>query len=155
MNPKWASSSYSAIDLNNEKGCVWLCDPEVWKEYKTSNSSYAIGSPSVEMYMRAYNIWKDNNENTTTLVNKVESANGYSVGANGEYANSGSYTNHSTIQSGPNNIFMTAGPHYWWLASPSSYGSGNMPDVYGGNANVGSGYYDSTIGICPIVPLDL
>ena len=42
--------------MKNEKACVWLCDPEVWNEYKTNNSSYAIKEVQViGMYMKAFN----------------------------------------------------------------------------------------------------
>ena len=121
MNPKWRDSSYSSIDQENEHCVAWLCDPTNWTNYKTAEADYAIGSPCVEMYMKAYNVWKTGNKDATNLVCKVESANGYSVGENGTYVKSGYYTNNNTIEAGPNNIFMTAGSNYWWLASPSSW----------------------------------
>ncbi len=153
MNPKWASSSYSTIDLENEYCVSWLCDPEIWKEYKTNNSSYAIGSPSVEMYMKAFNQWKDNNTNSTTLINKIDGANGYSVGVDGKYTNSGDYTGRNTIESGPNNIFMTSDKS-WWLASPSKTLVDRILAVSGGSAGIYSIYDTNTNGVCPIVPLD-
>ena len=154
MNPKWASSSYSVIDNNNEKASVWLCDPEVWIEYKANSSSYSIGSPSVEMYMKAFNIWKTGNKDSNNLINKIENAKGYSVGSNGEYENSGYWTKDNTIESGPSNIFMKVGNHFWWLASPSSDHSGDVLFISGYNAYVNGYSYINTYGICPIVPLD-
>ena len=153
MNPKWRDSSYSSIDLENEHCVAWLCDPTNWINYKTTEADYAIGSPSVEMYMKAYNVWKTGNKDATKLICKVESANGYSVGANNAYANSGSYTNNNTIEAGPNNIFMTAGSNYLWLASPSSDGTNRVLLVYGSNAYLYSNYCDSTYGVCPVVSL--
>ena len=154
MNPKWAASTNaSSIDLENEKAVAWLCDPTNWTTYKTAEADYAIGSPSVEMYMKAYNVWKDNNKDSTTLICKIGNANGYSVGANGTYANSGSYTNGSTIEAGPNNIFMTAGENYWRLASPSSNSNDKVLDVNGNSARVGRNYYSSSLGVCPVVSL--
>ena len=156
MNPKWRDSSYSSIDLENEHCVAWLCDPTNWTSYKTAEADYAIGSPSVEMYMKAFNVWKTGNKDATNLVCKVESANGYSVGANGTYANSGYYTNNNTIEAGPNNIFMTVGSKYWWLASPSSNRSSSVLYVYGRSAYVayvGTGSYGGTHGVCPVVSL--
>ena len=122
MNPKWAASTNaSSIDLKNEKEVAWLCDPTNWTSYKTAEADYAIGSPSVEMFMKAYNVWITGNKEATNLICKVESEWGYSVGANGTYANSGYYTNNNTIQAGPNNIFKTDVDYSWWLASPSSW----------------------------------
>ena len=153
MNPKWRDSSYSSIDKANEHCVAWLCDPTNWTSYKTAEADYAIGSPSVEMYMKAYNVWKTGNKDATNLICKVESANGYSVGANGIYDNNGWYTNKNIIEAGPNNIFMTAGSNYWWLASPSSRGSDNVPFVNGDYAFVYSIDYINAIGVCPVVSL--
>ena len=154
MNPKWRDSSYSSIDLANEHCVAWLCDPANWTDYKTAEADYAIGSPSVEMYMKAFNVWKTGNKDATNLICKVESENGYSVGANGTYANSGYWTNNNTIEAGPNNIFMTAENNIWWLASPSSNDSDCVLNVGDYHASV-NGYYDcsSNFGVCPVVSL--
>ena len=153
MNPKWAASTNaSSIDLANEKAVAWLCNPANWTDYKTEEADYAIGSPSVEMYMKAYNVWKTGNKDATNLICKVESANGYSVGTNGTYENDGSYTNNNTIEAGPNNIFMTIGDH-WWLASPSSYAYDGVLLVSGYIVGVGYGGYGGAFGVCPVVSL--
>ena len=153
MNPKWRDSSYSSIDLENEHCVAWICDSKNWTNYKTTEADYAIGSPSVEMYMKAFNVWKTGNKDATNLVCKVESTSGYSVGANNAYANSGRYTNDNTIEAGPNSIFMTAGSNYWWLASPSSSGNYFVLIVYGGNADMFGTGYDRALGVCPVVSL--
>jgi len=153
MNPKWRDSSYSSIDLENEHCVAGLCDPKNWTDYKTEEADYAIGSPSVEMYMKAFNVWKDNNKNSTTLICKIGNANGYSVGANGTYTHSGDFTNDYTIEAGPNNIFMTAGSNYWWLASPSSYSTSNVLIVHGAFTRVDASSYSITYGVCPVVSL--
>ena len=154
MNPKWAASTNaSSIDLDNEKTVAWLCNPANWTDYKTTEADYAIGSPSVEMYMKAYNVWKDNNKDSTTIICKIGNAKGYSVGANNAYANSGNYTNSNTIEAGPNNIFMTAGYNWWWLASPSSAYSNSVLLVNGSDVDVDFRGYGSTFGVCPVVSL--
>ena len=157
MNPKWAeSTNSSSIDLNNEKAVAWLCDPANWTNYKTAEADYAIGSPSVEMYMKAFNVWKDNNKDSTTLICKIGSQYGYSVGAKNSYTWNGSNeygTGNNSIEAGPNNIFMTAGENYWWLASPSSYDSPRVLNVRGDNTFVGYNSYGLTLGVCPVVSL--
>lgn len=105
------------------------------------------------MYMKAFNIWKTGNKDSNNLINKIENSNGYSVGSNGEYENSGLNTNENTIEPGPNNIFMTKGEHGWYLASTSSCNNYSMRYVYGNNAFIGNGA-GAEGGICPIVPLD-
>ena len=156
MNPKWRDSSYSSIDLANEHCVAWLCDPANWTDYKTAEADYAIGSPSVEMYMKAYNVWKDNNKNSTTLICKIGNANGYSVGAQNSYTWNGSNeynTGKNSIEAGPNNIFMTAGSNHWWLASPSSSSIDRVLYVRGNSASVDYSTYSGTMGVCPVVSL--
>ena len=148
MNPKWRdypTAGANVIDLENEHHVAWLCDPKNWTDYKTEEADYAIGSPSVEMYMKAFNVWKTGNKDATNLICKVESANGYSVGANGTYDNNGNITNANTIEAGPNNI--------WWLASPSSNYSSRVLRVYGNLASVNNYSYDYAWGLCPVVSL--
>ena len=152
MNPKWRDSSYSSIDLENEHSVAWLCDSENWTDYKTAEADYAIGSPSVEMYMKSFNVWKTGNKDATNLICKVASAKGYSVGANNNYANSGYSTNKNTIEAGPNNIFMTKN-NMWWLASSSSHYTTYVINVDGSNACVDNSGYSGARGVCPVVSL--
>ena len=161
MNPLWrdTTANSSSIDLANEHCVAWLCDPAAWSSQKNNTySSFAIGSPSVEMYMKAFNVYKTGNKNATNLIYKIGNANGYSVGANGSYTWNGSneyYTGNNSIEPGPNNVFMTSGGYYWWLASPSSYRNDLVLNVRGSSANVTYNIYSGTAGVCPVVPLDL
>ena len=123
MNPKWANSAYSAIDTKTERYAAWLCDPDQWTIYKDESAEYAIGSPSVELYMKAYNVYKENNPNGMALINKVE--NGYLVGANGKYDNSGFNTNNNSIESGFNNVFIPAINYGIIIASPTASSADN------------------------------
>ncbi len=39
-----------------KKAAAWLCSPSQWTIYcDTSKANYAIGSPTVEMYVASYN----------------------------------------------------------------------------------------------------
>lgn len=145
----------NTIDLENEHGVAWLCDPDVWNNnYKIDQADYAIGSPSVEMYMKAYNVWKTGNKDATNLICKVEGENGYSVGANNSYRSDIGYvTDENAIESGPKNIFMTSGENYWWLASPSVRGANNVSYINGFYITVSNFQYGRAQGVCPIVSL--
>ena len=141
MNPKWAKESNgNSIDLVNEHCVSWLCDPTIWEtKYKIPGiANYVVGSPSVEMYMKAYGVYKeadgDPNRNSTALICKIGNANGYSVGADNSYTWNGSTeynTGNNSIEAGPNNIFLTDA---WWLSSPSSQAGLR---IYGTNSNLG------------------
>ena len=166
MNPLWAiSNNASLIDLVNEHCVSWLCDPAIWNvNYKVEGIvDYAIGSPSVEMYMKAFNIYK---EDGMALINKIGNTYGYSVGANGSYTwnnSNESYTGRGAIEEGPNNIFMTSGDNNnnncWWLASPSSMTENAIIFIPGNTAEVSaavsmdSSGYRPQYGICPIVAI--
>ena len=81
MNPKWRdSSNSSAIDVNTEKSTAWLCDSNNWKTYCNSSIAiYAIGSPSVEMHMRAINVYLSGNPEKVGFECKILDTTGYSV----------------------------------------------------------------------------
>lgn len=145
----------NTIEQENEHCVAWLCDPDVWNNnYKIDQADYAIGSPSVEMYMKAYNVWKTGNKDATNLICKVEGENGYSVGANNSYRSDIGYvTDENAIESGPKNIFMTSGENYWWLASPSVRGANNVSYINGFYITVSNYQYDRAQGVCPIVSL--
>ena len=157
MNPKWRdypTAGANVIDQINEHCVAWLCDPNVWNaKYKTAEADYAIGSPSVEMYMKAFNVWKTGNKDATNLICKVESANGYSVGAQNKYSSNEDYTGKNTIDAGPNSIFMTAGENNWWIASPCSRYNSIVLLVFGSGEGVSSTFYSETSGVCPVVSL--
>jgi len=154
MNPKWRDSSYSIIDLENEHCVAWLCDIAQWTNYKVDGvSKYAIGSTSVEMYMKAFNVYQ---ENDTALINKVESQYGYSLGAHNSYTWNGSnehQTGTNSIEAGPNNIFVIGEGYYWKLASPASHSGNAVVAGYGPGAFLYGCNDMSAFGICPIVAL--
>ena len=61
MNPAWKEKNGS-IDKPNEKVAAWLCDTSQWTTYailddstQQSKVNYAIGGPSMEMYVDSYN----------------------------------------------------------------------------------------------------
>ena len=118
MNPKWRNSSYSVIDLENERQVSWLCDTKNWMQYKNDEANFAIGAPSVEMYVRAYNIWKQNNIDGNALICKIGNSYGYSIGSDGKYnSNEASI---KALESGPNGVFNDTST-YSIVASPSCY----------------------------------
>ena len=142
----------------NEKVSAWLCAPSVWKDYADSNisGSYAIGAPSVEMYVASYNDvphTKGNYKLGATY--RATSYPGYIYTLNGKQStisNSDYYTGDNTLDNqGYNNMYSKSS--YWWLASPSSYASDRVCTVYGRNANLNLNGYSNTNGVGPLVSL--
>ena len=135
-----------------------MCDTSKWTTYYDgTKANYAIGSPSLEMYADSYN--KTHNSNSliytctpTTGTKSTNDGNGYFVGANGTYSNTGGNTNYNTIDTSQNGIYMVSGK-YFWLASPSACTTSFVSDVSGGRAYVDCRSLHITLGVRPLVSL--
>ena len=110
-----------------------------WSTYVQSGvGEYAIGSPSAEMYIDAWNQYKGSKlldykwvASGTTIAynssgqNGASSANGYAYAPAYGTTSITSFGMQSALHSlttEANSMFMTSGS-YWWLASPSCYGA--------------------------------
>ena len=160
MNPVWnaargtvAQSSWN----NNEKASAWLCAPSQWTTYVDSTkANYAIGAPSADMYVASYNDVSHTEVGNNTLsleCNPTE----YKYKVNGELQNIGLNTNIDTLDyKGYNSMYAGENGRktgYWWLASPSSYGSGYVCRVSGYSAKLDGNRYSLAYGVGPLVSL--
>ena len=155
MNPLWAAQrgSLQSSWNSNEKAAAWLCAPSVWKDYADSNisGSYAIGAPSVEMYVASYNDVAHNNGTAKGGLSTEYSA-GYIYKIDGTAQNNGWNTNNNTLDNqGYNNMYSKSS--YWWLASPSSSNSIRVCFVYGSRAHLNYDDYYNADGVGPLVSL--
>jgi len=117
LNPMWRdypTENANSIDLANEYVVSWLCDKTKWTSYKTEDAKYAIGAPSVEMYVRAYNVYHQNNVNGNALTCGIVNNKGYGVGKGS--------AGYGSDVGGLSNDFSFSAPtsnnEYSWLASP-------------------------------------
>ena len=160
MNPLWAAKRGSIAPAswnNNERAAAWLCSPSQWTDYLDSTkATYAIGAPSVEMYVASYNDVAHNNgtaKGGLSTEYSTKDAPGYIYKVNGELNNSGGSTASNSIDNtGYNSMYAKSGT-YWWLASPSS-GSSNFVCAVTSNS-AGLDGYDCIIaaGVGPLVSL--
>lgn len=128
LNPMWRdypTENANKIDLLSEHCVSWLCDSDQWIRYKTTEAKYAIGAPSVEMFVRSYNVYKQNNVNGNELNCGMRNSNGYGVAKGNN--NLGTSTL-GGLDSGKGNIFCLN--DYQWLCSPSSNGVGTIMTVH-------------------------
>ena len=158
MNPLWAAKrgSLQSSWNSNEKAAAWLCAPSQWTAYADSSieGSYAIGGPSVEMYVASYNDVAHNNgtaKGGLSTEYSTKYAPGYIYKVNGELNNNGwSTASNSIDNTGYNSMYAKSGI-YWWLASPSSNDSTYVCFVnYSGLGNCN---YFSASGVGPLVSL--
>ena len=164
MNPVWnaargtvAQSSWNA----NEKASAWLCAPSQWTTYVDSTkANYAIGGPSVEMYVASYNDVKHDTgtaKGGLSAEYSTKDAPGYIYKVNGELQNSGWNTDDDTLDyKGYNSMY--AGKNgsktdWWWLASPSSDYSNRVCSVLGSSACLDDYTYTTMVATCPLVSL--
>ena len=136
MNPLWATKGNTVeaetttiSNLNEQAAVAWLCDPSKWTAYcDTDKANYAIGGPSVEMYVKSYN--QTHGDDALGCQYQTNDAPGYGYKVNETIQNSGWYTNTNTLDYSMTYKSMYCGQNGnktgdWWLASPSasySYG---------------------------------
>ena len=163
MNPLWATkgntvaAKTTTISNQNEQAAAWLCDPSKWTAYcDTDKANYAIGGPSVEMYVKSYN--QTHGDNALGCQYQTNDAPGYGYKVNGTIQNSGWSTNNDTLDYSMTYKSMYCGQNgnktgAWWLASPSARASKGVCGVTGNSAGLDCGYYGSGRGVSPLVSL--
>ena len=164
MNPSWAAQRGSSTSSwnNNEKAAAWLCSPSQWTSYvDSSKANYAIGGPSVEMYVASYNQVSHTTGNYKLgATYRATDYPGYIYTLNGKQSNisnSDYYTGTDSLDyKGYNSMY--AGQNgtksgYWWLASPSSSNSNIVCYVSGSGAYLNYRDYYNASGAGPLVSL--
>ena len=164
MNPSWAAQRGSSTSSwnNNEKAAAWLCSPSQWTTYvDSSKANYAIGGPSVEMYVASYNQVSHTTGNYKLgATYRATDYPGYIYTLNGKQSNisnsdystgtdSLDYKGYNSMYAGQNGTKSG----YWWLASPSSDYSNYVCRVYGASAYLYGNYYNDPSGAGPLVSL--
>ena len=144
LNQQWFNIVKDAPSTNdNAKAVAYLMDQNVWDEYKdeAGNATYAIGGPTLELFMNSYN--------KTSIANSIEhqieitdcTSTGYS-----ENTSSGWLSTEFN-----NGIYNNGSSSYWWLASPSGTSSSSVFRVSGGNGGLYNYGVNDSYGLRPIV----
>lgn len=143
LNTQWAQKD-GVADTKHECKVAWLCDTANWKDYVDENANYAVGAPSLEMYVDSFNDAMGTSYNTR--VNDI----GYEIAFN---ENGGFYqSGYGKFTTDNNNIYVSNLGSFW-IASPVGvnedciYASSNEK-----NGLVALGGSEKN-GLCPIVSL--
>lgn len=139
----------------NIRAVSWLTDTNedaMWSEYKTDYANWAIGTPTIELFVSSYNATHEEKIELKVEENSF----GYQIGLRKSAENVASFGTYigglTSNQSFDKSIYANSG--YWWLASPSQNSAdGLMVSFNGGNIN--SGTYINNFGIRPIVSVPL
>ena len=163
MNPLWATkentvaAETTTISNKNEQAAAWLCDPSKWTAYcDTDKANYAIGGPSVEMYVKSYN--QTHGDDALGCQYQTNDVPGYIYKVNNTIQNSGWFTNSDTLDYSMKYKSMYCGQNenktgFWWLASPSACNSNFVCNVDGYGAGLDSCDYSIGNGVSPLVSL--
>ena len=175
MNAEWWKNRGSEPNSwgAKEKEVAYLCDPTNWTAYCNQElANYAIGTPSLEMYVDSFN--KTHGTNRLRYKYEAKTFSGYNTRYGYWIGNS------TTFYDGPSNdlgVLVSESPtcggiYYtpqksWWIASSvaaSNHGMGNDACMYSivdsGKVSCGDvgnlGYSPgANYGICPIVSLKI
>ena len=157
----------------NMKAVTFLTNTTNWDSLKTGSSlankiNYVVGAPSVEMMMDSYNTkYKLTNNGINTskltadtarvkLVYKYTNGNaGYKVGPCGNVgAEYNDYTSDYSVKTDSeiDTVYYPGDKKNYWLASPSSSGSGTVLEVHYSFGGI-VGASNSSSAFCPLVSL--
>ena len=129
---KWLSSYWknnSTSTNPNIKAVAYILDTNAWNPlYRGENAEYAIGGPTVEMFVKS---WNDTHSGDKQIECEAESnSNGYKVkfanGSYNAYIQGLAQDEYNSIYIKSNNSNATA----MWLASPSAYDSNFLMCAY-------------------------
>ena len=163
MNPLWATkentvaAETTTISNKNEQAAAWLCDPSKWTAYcDTDKANYAIGGPSVEMYVKSYN--QTHGDDALGCQYQTSYVPGYIYKVNNTIQNDGWYTNSNILDYSMTYKSMYCGEKGnktgdWWLASPSASNPDRVCYVSGLNARLRLSGYNYSFGVSPLVSL--
>lgn len=121
----------------NMRAVAYMLDTKAWAKFANDNAEYAIGSPTLELFVKSYNL-------THERKLKVESDEvGYII----KYEDRREFQNYLSYLESRNNLYFkddTSKANAMWLASPSSIDTNNviLVNFDGGvrNCNYGGGY---------------
>ena len=125
---------------SNAKAVAYLMDQDVWDEYKDveGKASYAIGSPTFELYINSFNSTAESN-GTTSRIDKTCTEVGYSF----------IYSKNTLLSSYNNGIYNNS--TLCFLASPNSTSNNRMITIYGATSSFTNNTVDQNRGLRPVV----
>ena len=149
---KYMMTSVISNTNNNYKAAARLLTTSYWSKFVDSVlADYAVGAPTIEMFVKSWNqkyVDKNNYSSLNTvweIINKGYNINGESEALISGYENANLYFPHTSVNNSCNG---------YWLASPSKSGEGSLMNVlYSGKISYSGINSDTGIGLRPVVCL--
>ena len=144
-NGDWELKS-NGVNLNgNIKTVAALLDTSQWTEYKSSDAVWAVGAPTLEMFIASYNA--THTIQLDSIVKSITST-GYAIKKDG-----GNYSTGVVGLGNTDNIdkaIYCNDSYQWWLASPSEAYRARLVNI-GNDGGIYNNNYDAVMGIRPLV----
>ena len=155
LNKTYTPSASGAGTLNytstnlNMMATEYLLDSSIWNtDYKTNKADWAIGAPTLELFVAAYNkIYEDK-----AVTIGVPTGNGYKYDDVLFSKNSLPESDSVTTGTAKSNLFNHG--YAYWLACFSSYSNNTVRHVRYDGAYVGYNSYTNVNGVRPVVCLN-
>ncbi len=153
---KWINSSLVSTKNNsNMKAVAYMLDTSKWRAFVgNEDGSYAIGGPTLEMFVLSYNAKHDTKLGIYETIDSTNAnENGYKVKVE---PNSWTYVV-SDLDTSSDNMWIKTNSNIkamgMWLASPSAVSDTTMHGVYneGGLYYGNSSVYTSSLGFRPVI----
>ena len=132
---EWLASNNKTSKKNNMKAVAYMLDTTTWKDFTGANAEYSIGAPSIELFLKSFNKYRNQGQLFQTKADNIE---GYSISIdNGQtYNQMCSYLNSEDPlpQNNPYNINKN-----YWLASPALRARGDYVEKIYGDGTIGVG----------------
>ena len=145
LNPMLSEAGRFFVETNtssNIRTTAWLTDTSktgMWNEYKNEDAVFAIGGPTIELYVSSFNATASANE--ATVINLELGTYGY---------NDNAVVNQ--LQTSYNyGIYNKSSSSYWWIASPDSSSNKSQQFVSGTRGFFSNGTEVTWNSVRPIV----
>ena len=148
---EYLSQNNIISENDNMKAVAYIMDKEAWKSFAGEKAEYAIGSPTIEIFLNSY---KEKYSNETALYYiETDSARGYKISKDGKntwpMASIGLPVNDDTYT-----IKDTDKASNMWLASPYAFaGDSGLIVISADNCFSYCTYTNGTVGFRPLVCL--
>ena len=117
-------NNYTTSTNSNMQAVAYMLDTEAWSAFAGDNAEYAIGGPTIELFLKSYNEkYPDENYNNERYQAKATSEVGYKVSGDGGNTWIGSFSMSYFLNEEDSTYVINSGDNAggMWIASPADF----------------------------------
>ena len=150
FNSDYYEKGYTSGNFNNFKAVAYMLDKDIWKNFANSSvAEFAVGSPSIEMFLRSYS-----EKNNVNFRANVSNTSGYYMSQDGGINWEQYYLKMLNTTETLYVLPQSSEANALWLASPSARNPDALIVVYYDGSVSCAGYDLSYYGFRPLVCLN-